>query len=116
MGFYYGYGRKELNYLKAKKFYEKGCVLEDYSACNNLANLYNNGLGIRKDHHKANKLYEQACNSKEAYACHNLGNAYLYGKGVKKNYSKAKELYSKACDLDDQMACNKYKEIEETKD
>lgn len=49
------------NYKKAKKYYDKACVLHDNAACFNLGVIYQQGTGVKKDNVTALKYYKRAC-------------------------------------------------------
>ena len=74
---------------------------------------YNNGQGLRQDHHKAAELYKKACNGGNIKGCYNLGVLYNNGQGLRQNYYTAKEYFGKACDLGDQKGCDAYKKLNE---
>jgi tetratricopeptide (TPR) repeat protein len=70
----------------------------------NLADMYNNGTGVKRDVNKAVELFNQAIKFEVSEAMNQLANVYNAGKGVKKDYAKAIELYNQAIKLNDAYA------------
>ena len=63
------------------------------TAQNNLAHMYNQGLGVAQDDNKAFLLYQQAADSGLNDAYMGLGYAYETGSGVNQNIDKAISCY-----------------------
>ena len=82
-------------------------------AQNNLAVLYEGGLGGEQDYAKARELYEQAAAQGIVRAYYHLGEMYEYGRGVEKDYAKAREYYETAAAKGDKDAQKKLTEIHE---
>jgi tetratricopeptide (TPR) repeat protein len=98
-------GHRELdkkNYQKAFEIWESLAKSGDAVAQNNIALMYQNGMGVNKDYEKAKKLLEKS--SKQGYpkAQYNLANLYYiekdyksaviyYEKAAKQNHEKAKK-------------------------
>lgn len=61
-----------------------------------LANCYDEGLGIEQDYEVAKKLYEKAAEQDEPEALLNVGFNYFCGLYGKPNFEKAMEYYEKA--------------------
>ncbi len=81
----------------AVKYYEKGCNLNNGSACNNLASIYNNGKGVAKNSSKANELHIKACDKLNyASACSSAGAAHFQ----QGRYLSAKKSWEKGCNSD----------------
>ncbi|GAA7957923.1 hypothetical protein COL6_02480 [Helicobacter pylori] len=101
---------KAKDYIKAKKYFEKACGLNNGGGCGALGDLYDDGKGVEKNLIKATQLYTKACELKEGVGCKRLWSLYYYGQGVEKNLTKADQYISKACKLGDQEACEALKE------
>ena len=74
---------------KAIKLSENGCKEKDPDPvdCFLLGNLYENGIGVKKDEKKALSLYEKACESGNGGACIRLAHIYQQ-KGDKKKFEE----------------------------
>lgn len=81
--------------------YEKACEGASL-ACNNLANLYINGLGVKQDVKKAIVIYHKACEDGSMESCRNLGHLL----GAVNEYDEAARLLFKACDGGDYLSCS----------
>ncbi|MCV2502875.1 MAG: sel1 repeat family protein, partial [Neisseriaceae bacterium] len=68
------------------------------AAQNDLAFLYQKGLGGALDLSQAKEWYEKAANQDYSTAQYNLGYLYEKGLGVKKDLNKAREWYEKAAE------------------
>ena len=66
----------EKRYTEALPWYEKAAAQNNALAINNLAYLYDEGLGVEQDREKARKLYLKSANLGEAQAMYNLGLMY----------------------------------------
>lgn len=69
----------EERYNDALFWYEKAAAQNNELAINNLAYLYDLGLGVSQDRQKAHDLYLKSANLGEPQAMHNLGQ--MYGSG-----------------------------------
>ena len=69
----------EERYGEALVWYEKSAAQNNELATNNLAYLYDLGLGVSQDRQKAHELYLKSANLGEPQAMHNLGQ--MYGSG-----------------------------------
>jgi len=85
--------RLEGNYKQAAKLFEKSIALGYINAKNNLAILYANGDGVRRNRRKAFNLYREAALAGESNAQVNLAGQYYMGEGVNKNYIMAMMWY-----------------------
>ena len=65
-------------------------------AQNNIAHLYEYGLGTKKDMKLAFKWYLRSAERGASYGQNNVGFCYKFGKGVKKNLKTAFEWFKKA--------------------
>lgn len=59
------------NFQKAGFYFTLACSLDDDRACNNLAGIYELGLGTPKDLNKAYNFYKKACDLEHKIACLN---------------------------------------------
>ena len=73
------------SYTKAVKYYKHAADLGFPPALNNLADKYENGLGVKKDLNRAYELYMQAAQFNIAAAQWSLALMYQNGTGVAKN-------------------------------
>jgi TPR repeat protein len=69
----------ENRYKEALPWYEKSAAQNNALAINNLAYMYDQGLGVNQDRQKARQLYLKSANLGEAQAMYNLG--LMYGSG-----------------------------------
>lgn len=76
-----------------------------------IANMYENGLGLRQDYFESMQYNKLACDNDNSTACMKLASQYYQGKGSAQNISLAKESFGKACDLGIQRGCDLYKEL-----
>ena len=76
-----------------------------------LAKMYENGKGVRKDYAEAVKWYRKAAEQGNAEAQYNLGECYEYGHGVRKDYAEAERWYRLAAEHGNTDAMNKLGEI-----
>ena len=94
-------------YDQAATHYEYG-VKRDYAASmNNLARLYIDGEGVRKNVRYGIDLYERAIKLNHGVAATNLGDMYRDANGVTQNYAKALQLYHTGYKLGDVQAAVK---------
>ena len=70
-------------------WYEKASANGNIAAINNLANLYFNGQGTKKDLKKAYELYKKGTELKDGVSTYNLSMMYFQGDYVKQNDDKA---------------------------
>lgn len=97
---------RETDYLNAIDHYQKSCDLDCELGCNNLASMYFNGEGVKKNIFIAKDYYQKACDLGSGMGCFNLGAMYEYGEGVKKDFSKALSFYQKSCKMTNGRGCN----------
>lgn len=102
LGYFYGIEddiQQDLN--KALPYLEKGCNSEFAIGCGALANMYFNGVIVKKDIKKAYNYYEKSCNSSFEFdredSCDILAVEYLHGENVTQNIEKALEFKEKSC-------------------
>ena len=78
------------DYKTAVAYYKKAADLGDPYAQDILANLYERGIGVRKDPKKAYKLFMKASQNGFKMSNYNIGMMYYRGVYVKKDIQKAK--------------------------
>ena len=91
-----GVDETEQSYPLAMQFYTYAAEQGFAPAINNLADKYENGLGVEQDLSKALALYTQAAEQDIGAAQWSLGLMYLEGKGVTQDQTKAKQWLEKA--------------------
>lgn len=91
-----GVDETEQSYPLAVHFYTYAAEQGFAPAINNLADKYENGLGVEQDLPKALALYTQAAAQDIGAAQWSLGLMYLEGKGVTQDQTKAKQWLEKA--------------------
>ncbi len=99
-------GSENTDYKASAGYYAKACEGSLMAACNNLAVMYQKGLGVRQDDEKAIELYRAACNGGSADGCNNLGVSLELGIGLKKNYAQAGVYYAVACENKSPKGCS----------
>jgi TPR repeat protein len=85
--------------------YERGCMLGQGSACNNLADAFEYGNGVPRDLAHAGALYDRACRLGQALGCANLGHLVENGEGTPRDVPRARALYRDACATGEVYAC-----------
>lgn len=94
--YHFGIGDVEQNIDQAIFWYTKAADQGNNGARLNLAMLYTDGMGMKKDYQQALILYLQAIAAGYPLAMNNMGDLYENGYGVPQDFSKAKEYYLKA--------------------
>ncbi|KAF0977030.1 hypothetical protein FDP41_003683 [Naegleria fowleri] len=109
----------DIDYTKAKEYYEMAAKQNYSSGFHNLGNMYYYGNGVQQDFTKAMELFELAaqkthydvtCNKYLAFENHYaealyvLGTMYELGDGVEKDTRKAIEYYQQAVQLNHEYA------------
>ncbi len=84
--------------ILARKAYNQGRMMKSAQASNNLARLYQFGLGVEKDERKAFRLYRSAATRGSQVAKFNLGIMYWRGIGTKPSEEKALELFAETAE------------------
>lgn len=88
----------KVNYVEAKKWFEKSSAQGNTNAMVNLGFVYQNGAGIQQNYDMAAKLYRQAADGDNIVGKNNLGLMYVNGIGINKDYSEAAKLFKQASD------------------
>ena len=92
--YYRGLG-VDVDYQKAKSYFEKansnGCKGSAYY----LGMIYYNGNGVSVDHAKAKEYFEKSDANNNIFSTYYLGKIYYWGDGVEKNEAKANEYKAK---------------------
>jgi TPR repeat protein len=102
-------GASGVDHAKAKKLYEKACVLKNGFGCFNLGNVYRLGEGLDPDPKKAIFFFRKSCDFENAKGCTELGIMFYEGKVVTKNVDTAIELFDKSCKLGSDVGCKNLK-------
>jgi uncharacterized protein len=84
------------DYEKARLQYGRAEALGSVVAANNLATLFDQGLGGAKDPAKAKQLFEKAAAGGIYLAMYSLGGMYEEGRGVPQHFVLAWQWYEKA--------------------
>lgn len=90
--------REGKDYEQAFIWYMKAAETGYGAAQNNLAGLYEFGLGVPRDLAKAVQWYQRAAQSGEPHAQHSLGVMYAKGRGVEQDMEKARLWLIKSTD------------------
>lgn len=93
-----------LDYRLAMTWYRKAADQNDATAENNIAYLYESGLGVAQDYGQAAAWYQKAAAQDYPRAQFHLGNLYALGHGVAQDAAKAQELMKKAAQGGDEEA------------
>ncbi|MGC9659562.1 hypothetical protein BFR77_08900 [Acinetobacter pittii] len=98
MGDAYLFGEYDLNvdYKQAFNWYQKAADQSDAKSQYNLAIMYLNGYGVKKDLSKSVEYYRKSALQGDADSQLQLGIRYLNGEGVETNIQTAKEWFQKA--------------------
>lgn len=98
---------KDGQYEIARDLYEQG-IRRDYAASyNNLAALFDDGLGVDEDRQEASRLYEKAADLGHPSAALELGDRYRTARGKTRDYDKAMSFYEMAYKLGNMEAAAK---------
>lgn len=103
----------DLDYDKAKYYYEKACDFNDSDCYSNLSILYEYLLN---DPAKGLAYLKQGCALRQkghGGYCMNVSGHYLNGIGVRQNIHTAKYYCGLACDLGEETGCRCYKSLNE---
>lgn len=97
--------RVALDFVKAGRYFERGCSLNHARACTELGYAHHMGIGVRFDKNKAGVLFRKACKARDGRACVLLG--WLEGKqpSTKRWTEQAKPLLEASCKAGDQRDC-----------
>lgn len=98
-------GLSDIDYSKAKYWYELSANQGNTTAQLHLGILYAGGFMGSVDYDKARNLWELAAKQDNAIAQYNLGQLYAEGSGVKQDDTSAKDLFKKSCDNGFRSAC-----------
>ncbi|NBX77440.1 MAG: sel1 repeat family protein [Proteobacteria bacterium] len=91
--------------LKAIELFSRACDLGAASGCVNLANCYQQGIGVSADLTSSNKLFAKACEKGDRESCHKMGVNHELGIELEKSVMKASNFYEKACRLGMKSDC-----------
>ncbi len=91
----------EEKYTEAADYYQRAAEAGFINARDNLADLYQKGLGVEKDESKAFEMYQEAYERSygtDLHAVYRLGCCYRDGKGIAKDAKKAYQFFEDAAD------------------
>ena len=88
--YFYGVG-VEVNYEKAKGYFEVAAERGSNGSNYFLGKIYYNGNGVPTNHLKAKEYFEKSASADNVFSTYYLGKIYYWGDGVEKNYEKANE-------------------------
>lgn len=89
--YFKGIGGVEVNYNKAKEYFEAAAENGSTGANYYLGKIYYNGNGVGTDHLKAKEYFEKSSSADNVFSKYYLGKLYYWGDGVEKDYNKANE-------------------------
>ena len=111
--FGYSYGLFEDDPVLQLTCTRRACDRAMAPACDDLANLYERGIGVISDlsraedyQREANRLARLSCDAGDLSACGLLASAMIGGDGMPANPRGGLELYQRACDGDYAHACH----------
>jgi len=106
-GLDYSRGRNDYprDLVRSAAAYDRGCVLGQKVACNNLGDAFEYGDGVKRDLTRAGELYERACRGGEPLGCANLGHLLENGEGSPRDVPRARALYRDACAAGNDYGC-----------
>tara|TARA_R110002095_G_scaffold179904_3_gene157445 strand:- start:547 stop:1869 length:1323 start_codon:yes stop_codon:yes gene_type:complete len=93
-----GWNGLEIDYKKARYWFQKASDNGHEEATNSLALMYRNGEGVEQDYGRAVSLFNKAISLGSLYAYSNLGAMYRNGEGVDQDYKKAFALFKTCTD------------------
>lgn len=89
----------------AISYYERSCAMGSGIGCNNLANIYAEGVLVTHDDPKAFHYIRKSCDLGYGVACYRAGYITLVGKLTPRDMNKVRAYYKRACDLGDTVGC-----------
>lgn len=92
--YYKGIG-VDVDYAKAKNYFESAVNNGIDGAAYYLGVIYYNGKGIQTNHLKAKDYFEKAEKANNVFSSYYLGKLYYWGDGVEQNLQKADEYKAK---------------------
>jgi TPR repeat protein len=106
-GLAYSHGREGYprDLTRSAAAYDRGCMLGQKVACNNLGDAYEYGDGVIRDLTHAGELYDRACRIGEPLGCANLGHLLENGEGTPRDVARARALYRDACAAGSEYGC-----------
>ena len=88
----------------ASRYYRKAAEMGNDSAAYALAEMYENGIGVKQNYAEAIKWYREAANAGNKYAQFRVGWFYEQGLGVRKNMAEAARWYIRSAAKDNEWA------------
>lgn len=80
-----------VDYSKAKGYFEVASERGSEGANYYLGKIYYNGNGVQTNHLKAKEYFEKSSKANNVFSTYYLGKLYYWGDGVAKDYNKANE-------------------------
>ena len=119
--YFKGLGGVEVNYNKAREYFEAAAENGSKGANYYLGKIYYNGNGVQTNYLKAKEYFEKSSSADNVFSKYYLGKLYYWGDGVEKDYNKANEyknsilnkpIYaSKEADLQDFYSLTDFEEV-----
>ncbi len=88
------------------EYFERACVLEDYTGCANLGRRYVSGTGVAQSFERGTQLLDKTCADGGWEACEFLGDA-LDADGENHAPDRALAAYDRGCELGSYSSCRK---------
>jgi TPR repeat protein len=85
-----------IEYSLAMQWYRRAAQQDDVTAQNNIAFLYENGLGVGKDYKEAFRWYSLSADQGYSRAKYHLGDFYDRGLTVTRDTTRARQLMKEA--------------------
>lgn len=89
--YFKGIGGVEVNYNKAREYFEAAAENGSTGANYYLGRIYYNGNGVQTNHLKAKEYFEKSSSADNVFSKYYLGKLYYWGDGVEKDFNKANE-------------------------
>lgn len=64
------------DYVQARTFFIRGCILKSSDACENLGLIYRKGLGVTADMDQAREFYKKSCHLGSSDSCDTARNIH----------------------------------------
>ena len=93
----------EVNYAKAREYYEKAIALGNDASANSLGVMYMHGLGVEQNCNTALEIFSKAVHNTNSL--YNEGLIYYNGWAGEKDFEMAFKKFSKAADMKDAASC-----------
>lgn len=98
------YGRRD---RRARRFFTRGCELDNPTSCVDLAWMVEHGEGGPADANGARSHYRRACDAGNADGCFFLGLEQRPAPGGRGDATEMRRYYRRACELGSDLACQR---------